>query len=53
VGRKRKETPRKKADRERGRKRRRRNGIPQGLMHKFGKLQGPFCKVKFTINLKP
>jgi hypothetical protein len=29
------------------REQRRRNEIPQGLMHNFRKLQGPFCKAKF------
>jgi hypothetical protein len=33
--------------------RRKRKETSQGLMRKFIKLQGPFCKVKFLINLKP
>jgi hypothetical protein len=39
--------------RERGEKqRRRRNEIPQGLMHNFRKLQGLICKTKFPVDLK-
>jgi hypothetical protein len=33
--------------------RRRMNRFPQGLMRNFRKLQGPFCKAKFPIDLKP
>jgi hypothetical protein len=33
--------------------RRKRKETSQGLMRKFRKLQGPFCKFKFLINLKP
>jgi hypothetical protein len=33
--------------------RRRGNGFPQGPMRKYRKLQGPVCKTKFPINLKP
>jgi hypothetical protein len=40
-------------EREEGEQRRKRNEISQGLMRKFRKSQGPFCKVKFPINLKP
>jgi hypothetical protein len=36
-----------------GEQRRKTNGIPQGLICNFRKLQGPFCKAKFPINLKP
>jgi hypothetical protein len=44
----------KKRRRRQDKKQRRRGiGIPQGLMRNFRKLQGPFCKTKFPINLKP
>jgi hypothetical protein len=33
--------------------RRRTDGIPQGLIRNFKKLQGLVCKVKFSIDLKP
>jgi hypothetical protein len=33
--------------------RRRGKEISQGLMRNFRKLQGPVCKAKFPINLKP
>jgi hypothetical protein len=33
--------------------RRRTDGIFQGLISNFRKLQGPFCKVKFPINPNP
>jgi hypothetical protein len=33
--------------------RRRGNGFPQGPMHKYRKLQGPVCKTKFSVDLKP
>jgi hypothetical protein len=40
---------------ERGKKKQRRKGIgtSQGLKRKIRKLQGPICKVKFSIDLKP
>jgi hypothetical protein len=33
--------------------RRRMNSFPQGPMHKYRKLQGPVCKIKFLVDLKP
>jgi hypothetical protein len=33
--------------------RRRRDGILQGPMRNFRKLQGPNCKTKFPVDLKP
>jgi hypothetical protein len=38
---------------ERREQRRRRIRFPQGLMRNFRKLQGPICKAKFPIDLKP
>jgi hypothetical protein len=38
----------------RGKKQRRKgNRISQGPLREFRQLQGPFCKVKFPIDLKP
>jgi hypothetical protein len=34
-------------------RRRRRNSFPQGPMRKYRKLQGPICKIKFPVDLKP
>jgi hypothetical protein len=33
--------------------RRKTDGIPQGLIHKIREMQGPICKTKFPIDLKP
>jgi hypothetical protein len=33
--------------------RRKTDGIPQGLICKIRELQGPFCKAKFPVDLKP
>jgi hypothetical protein len=46
-----KEKERRRQDKEE--ERRRRDGISQGLIRNFRKLQGPFYKVKFPINPKP
>jgi hypothetical protein len=32
---------------------RRTDGIFQGLMRNFRKLQGPICKTKFSVDLEP
>jgi hypothetical protein len=34
-------------------RRRRMNSFPQGPMRKYRKLQGPICKTKFPVDLKP
>jgi hypothetical protein len=39
--------------REKKKQRRRMNSFPQGPMHKYRKLQGPVCKTKFPVDLKP
>jgi hypothetical protein len=33
--------------------RRKTDGIPQGLIRKIRELQGPICKAKFSVDLKP
>jgi hypothetical protein len=38
----------KKGHLDKGQQRRRTDGISQGLMRNFKKLQGPFCKAKFS-----
>jgi hypothetical protein len=44
----------KKEGRRQDKKQRRRGiGIPQGLMRKIRELQGPICKAKFPVDLKP
>jgi hypothetical protein len=35
------------------REQRRGNGFPQGPIRKYRKLQGPVCKTKFSVDLKP
>jgi hypothetical protein len=52
VGKKRQGAREDKAEREKE-QRRKGNGTPQGLMRKIRKMQGPICKAKFSVDLKP